>query len=94
MSEIVDVDTSDRRTQKPLTAYGVDRWRYQCPKCGYHTIMVRTRKGSASMHKEVELSMRQQESSHVHNFRCDDCGHVFDRPYDKKHGEVHYLDVR
>lgn len=80
--------------ERYLSDYGTDEWRYQCPHCGAHTIVVRKMVGEELQHLEyrdapaVERWMRSKE---IKRFRCDACSETFDDPYDKKLGERHEL---
>jgi DNA-directed RNA polymerase subunit RPC12/RpoP len=69
-----------------------EQYRYQCPDCDCHSIVVRSKVGTVAQHKENTDHPRANtlgfdRDERVRDFRCHSCGATFDAPYDKKRGE-------
>mgnify|MGYP000061172375 CR=1 FL=1 len=74
----------------------VDEWRYVCPSCGSHTIVIRQRRGWPQEHSDVSGEFLDGVVGHVHDFKCQSCGSENDVLYDKKERETvqkHQLDL-
>jgi len=76
-------DTIAVSTNEKINHVVDDPYRYQCPECGCHTIIIRTHNGYAANYKEVERTMNGKQGT-VRDYRCTQCGSTFDRVYDKK----------
>lgn len=76
--------------ERYLSDYGTEEWRYQCPSCGSHTIVVRKMLGEDLQHLEYSdapMVDKRNRRIEIGKFRCDVCSETFDDPYDKKLGE-------
>lgn len=71
------------RTSTLLSRAVGESYRFQCPECEAHSVIVRTHNGYPANYKEVDETMYDADK-HVHDYRCKKCGAVFDAVYDKK----------
>jgi len=69
-------------------------WRFECPECGSTTVEIRKngRDISPLTYKEGQettgfVDRWQKDQIHIHDYRCNACNAVFDKPRDKKTGQ-------
>jgi len=74
-------------TATSLSKYVGEPYRFQCPECGAHSVILRTQFGFPAQYKEVQRTIRGTEGT-VKDYRCNPCGATFNEVYDKKKGEL------
>jgi rubredoxin len=84
MSEVYQQSAT---TDTLLSKYVGEPYRFQCPECDAHGVILRAKHGYPANYKEVDVTMYDRDE-HVHDYRCKQCGAVFDEVYDKKHDEI------